>query len=68
MLVVGHDMLNLSEEPAVHRIRRSLRARDVVGDIGSVLTIERAERVHRPVSTSEGEATAIDVLVRAHRS
>jgi len=69
MLVVGHDMLNLSEgtggpqNPAV-----LYGPEDVVGDIGSVLTIERAERVRRPVSTSEGEATAIDVLVRAHRS
>lgn len=69
MLVVGHDMLNLSEgtggpqNPAV-----LYGPEDVVGDIGSVLTIERAERVRRPVSTSEGEATAIDVLVHAHRS
>ena len=69
MLVVGHDMLNLSEgtggpqNPAV-----LYGPEDVVGDIGSVLTIERAERIRRPVSTSEGEATAIDVLVRAHRS
>jgi 2-polyprenyl-3-methyl-5-hydroxy-6-metoxy-1,4-benzoquinol methylase len=69
MLVVGHDTLNLSkgtggpQDPAV-----LYGPEDVVGDIGSVLTIERAERVHRPVSTSEGEATAIDVLVRAHRS
>ncbi len=69
MLVVAHDLMNLSEgvggpqDPAV-----LYGPDDVVGDIGAVLGIERAERVRRPVSTSEGEATAIDVLVRGRRS
>lgn len=68
LLVVAHDLLNLSEgvggpqDPAV-----LYGPDDVVGDIGPVLTIERAEHVRRPVSTPEGEATAIDVLVRARR-
>ncbi len=69
MLVVGHDMLNLTEGTGGPQNAAVLYGpEDVVGDIGSVLAIERAERVHRPVSGSEGEAMAIDVLVRAHRS
>lgn len=68
MLVVAHDLTNLTEgfggpqDPAV-----LYGPDDVVGDIGCVLTIERAERVRRPVTTPEGDAVAIDVLVRAHR-
>ena len=68
MLVVGHDLVNLSEgfggpqDPAV-----LYGPDDVVGDIGSVLSIERAERVRRPVTTPEGGAEAVDVLVRACR-
>ncbi len=61
MLVVAHDLLNLAEgvggpqEPTV-----LYTPEDVVGDLAG-LTIERAERVRRPV----GEAEAIDALVRA---
>ena len=68
MLVVGHDLSNLSQgyggpqNPAV-----LYGLEHVVGDLGATLKIERAERVRRPVSTPEGEATAIDVLVRARR-
>ena len=68
MLVVAHDLSNLSEgyggpqDPAV-----LYGPDDVLGDIEAVLTIERAERVRRPVTTPEGEAEAIDVLVRARR-
>ena len=68
LLVVAHDLLNLSEgfggpqDPAV-----LYGPDDVVSDIGSVLTIDRAEHVPRSVSTPEGVATAIDVLVRARR-
>ena len=32
------------------------------------LLVERAERVVRPVETDEGEAQAIDTLVRARRA
>ena len=68
LLVVAHDLLNLSEgvggpqDPAV-----LYGPDDVVGDIRSVLTIEKAERVGRPVSTSERDVIAIDLLVRAGR-
>ena len=68
LLVVAHDLLNLSEgfggpqDPAV-----LYGPDDVLGDVGSLLMIERAGRVRRPVTTPEGEAIAIDVLVRARR-
>jgi SAM-dependent methyltransferase len=61
VLVVAHDLLNLSEgvggpqEPEV-----LYTPDDIVGDL-SGLVIERAERIVRPV----GEAEAIDALVRA---
>lgn len=67
MLVVGHDLLNLTEghggpgDPAV-----LMTPEAVAGDLGG-LVIDRAERVLRPVSTAEGEALAVDTLVRAMR-
>ena len=65
LLVVAHDLLNLTEghggpkEPAV-----LYTPDDVVGDVPG-LDVERAERVRRPVAVDGGEAVAIDVLVRA---
>jgi SAM-dependent methyltransferase len=64
-LLVGHDLLNLTEghggpsEPAV-----LYTADDVVAGVPG-LAIERAERVLRPVEGAE--RPAIDVLVRARR-
>jgi SAM-dependent methyltransferase len=68
MLVVGHDRANLAggyggpQDPAV-----LYGPGDVADDLGGILEIERAEQVRRPVTTPEGEAVAIDVLVRGHR-
>jgi len=72
LLIVGHDLLNLTEgaggpqNPAVlytpEDVRRDLAAAGVVD-----LVIDRAERVHRPVDTDTGTTTAIDCLVRSHR-
>lgn len=68
MLVVGHDLSNLTEGHGGPQNPLVLYGPDdVVGDVDGILAIERAERVHRSVSTPEGEATAIDVLVRARR-
>jgi hypothetical protein len=68
MLVVGHDLLNLSEGYGGPQNPAILYGPDeVVGDLDGILEIERAERVHRSLSTVEGEATAIDVLVRGRR-
>jgi SAM-dependent methyltransferase len=68
MLVVGQDLSNLSggwggpQDPAL-----LYELDEVAGELAEVLRIERAERAHRPVVTPEGEATAIDTLVRAVR-
>ncbi|MFZ0059617.1 MAG: class I SAM-dependent methyltransferase [Acidimicrobiales bacterium] len=68
MLVVGHDASNLAEghggpqDPAV-----LYGPEDLTEDLGGILEIERAERVQRVVSTADGEAVAIDVLVRGRR-
>ncbi len=68
-LLVAHDSSNLRhgyggpQTPAV-----LYTASDVVADIdGRGLQIERAERVERPVQTSDGDRVALDALVRARR-
>ena len=74
-LLVGHDLLNLTEghggpqDPTV-----LTTAEGVVDDLaaaslelGVELVTERSERVDRVVTTDDGEATAIDTLVRARR-
>ena len=69
LLVVGHDLANLTDgtggpqDPGV-----LLTPDDVVADLaGTGLRIERAERVQRTVTTDDGPRIAIDSLVRAHR-
>jgi SAM-dependent methyltransferase len=69
LVVVGHDSTNLTEgiggprDPAV-----LFTPADVVADLdGTGLTIRRAETVRRPVTTDDGERTALDALVRAER-
>lgn len=65
--VVGHDLANLSEgtggpqDPDVLYTPEAVRA-ELTG-----LRIERAERVHRTVTSDTGPATAVDTLVRAVR-
>jgi SAM-dependent methyltransferase len=67
LLVVGHDLLNLSQgyggpqNPEVLFTPSDIE-RDVPG-----LSIERAERVLRPVTVDGREVTAIDALVRAKK-
>lgn len=68
LLVVGHDLENLNggyggpKDPLV-----LLTPEAVAGELPG-LVVERAERVVRPVETDEGEAQAIDTLVRARRA
>ncbi len=68
ILVIGHDVENLTsgargpKDPAV-----LLTPDAVAGDLPG-LRVERAERVRRSVSTDDGEVTAIDTLVRASRA
>ncbi len=72
LLIVGHDLVNLTEgtggpqDPAV-----LYTPDDVCGALHTSgvtdLVIERAEQVRRPVDTEAGTVAAIDCLVRAHR-
>ena len=67
LLVVGHDVINLTEgtggppDPAVLYTPESI-TRSLGG-----LTVVRAERVRRPVATADGHREAVDTLVRAIR-
>ncbi len=67
LLVVGHDLTNLThgyggpQDPAI-----IFSPDDVAADVAE-LSIERAERVERVVPTDDGERRAIDALVRAVR-
>ena len=68
LLVVGHDLRNLDEGYGGPRDPRVLfTPGEVAGELPG-LEIERAERVLRPVQTEDGEAQAIDALVRARRT
>ena len=66
LLVVGHDLLNLTEgvggpkDPAV-----LFTPQDVLAVACDGLVVEKAERVTRPVETEAGTRFAIDALVRA---
>ncbi len=67
LLVVGHDLLNLTEgwggptQPDV-----LFTPDDVVAEIGD-LRVEQARRVRRPVEDTGAAREAIDALVRARR-
>ena len=71
--MVAHDSANLTEgiggpqDPAV-----LFTASDVLDDLagldGVSFSVERAERVRRPVATEDGGADALDVLVRVRRT
>lgn len=67
LLVVGHDLLNLTEgwggptQPDV-----LFTPDDVVAEIGD-LRVEQARRVRRPVEDAGAAHEAIDALVRARR-
>ncbi|MFN8036816.1 MAG: class I SAM-dependent methyltransferase [Acidimicrobiia bacterium] len=71
LLVVGHDLANLSEgvggpqDPSV-----LYTAGDLVDDLersGVALAVERSEELRRPVETDAGTREAIDCFVRARR-
>jgi SAM-dependent methyltransferase len=69
LVVLGHDTTNLTDghggpqDPSV-----LYTPDDVVADLDDTgLVVTRAERVHRTVSTADGERTAIDGLVVARR-
>jgi SAM-dependent methyltransferase len=67
LLVLGHDLLNLTEgwggptQPDV-----LFTPDDVIAEIGD-LRVEKAERVRRPVTELGAAREAVDALVRARR-
>jgi SAM-dependent methyltransferase len=68
LLVVGHDLQNLNGGHGGPKDPRVLfTPEDVAAELPG-LEVEKAERVLRPVETEDGEAQAIDALVRARRA
>jgi len=67
LLLVGHDLQNLNGGYGGPKDPRVLFTPDEVALELPGLQIEKAERVLRPVETEDGEAQAIDALVRARR-
>ena len=68
LLVVGHDVTNLSDGTGGPRNAEILYTPEAIGAALSDLRITRAERVRRPVTTDHGTVEAIDTLVVAHRA
>ena len=67
LFVLGHDTTNLEHGHGGPKDSTVLfTPEDVVAELGD-LVVERAEKVRRTVALDDGEATAIDALVRAHR-
>jgi hypothetical protein len=67
LLVVGHDLLNLTEGAGGPTQAEVLfTPDDVVAEIGD-LAIEKSRRVRRAVDGSGASRDAIDALVRARR-
>jgi SAM-dependent methyltransferase len=67
LLLVAHDLENLARGHGGPKSPAVLSTPESVVAALEGLTIARAERVRRPVSTDEGEVDAIDTLVRASR-
>lgn len=67
LLVVGHDLSNLSEGYGGPRNPEVLFTPEDLAPELPGLVIERAERVRRPIPADGGEVEAIDALVRATR-
>lgn len=69
LIVLGHDTNNLTDGHGGPQDAAVLYTPDdVVADLeGTGLTVTKAERVDRTVSTPDGDRTAIDALVVARR-
>ncbi|MCZ7529260.1 MAG: class I SAM-dependent methyltransferase [Acidimicrobiia bacterium] len=68
ILVIGHDVENLTSGARGPKDPAVLLTPDAVAGELPGLRVERAERVRRSVPTDDGEVTAIDTLVRATRA
>jgi SAM-dependent methyltransferase len=67
MVVIGHDLTNLTEGVGGPQLPEVLYTPQSIATALSGLSVLRAERVHRPVLTGDGERQAVDTLVRAVR-
>ncbi|MCL4434355.1 MAG: class I SAM-dependent methyltransferase [Actinobacteria bacterium] len=67
ILVIGHDLTNLTDGYGGPPFPEVLFTPEQIAEDFQELVIEKAERAKRTVSTDEGERTAIDTLVRVHR-
>lgn len=69
LIVLGHDTTNLADGHGGPQDADVLYTPDdVVSDLeGTGLTVTKAERVNRTVTTPDGDRTAIDALVVARR-
>jgi SAM-dependent methyltransferase len=67
LLVIGHDLINLTEGVGGPQSPDVLYTPETITAALPGLRILRAERVHRAVERDGGTATAIDTLVRAER-
>lgn len=69
LVVLGHDTTNLTHGHGGPQDAAVLfTPDDVVSDLEATgLTVIKAERVHRTVTTPDGDRTAIDALVTARR-
>ena len=68
LLLVGHDLANLTEGVGGPRYPEVLYTPETITAELTGLRIVRAERVRRTVQRPDGPATAIDTLVRAERA
>ncbi len=68
LLVVGHDLTNLTDGYGGPQDPSVLYGPNEVVAALPELTFVKAERVRRPVTTEHGSVDGIDVLVRAHAS
>jgi SAM-dependent methyltransferase len=67
LLVVGHDLANLTEGTGGPSSPDVLYTPEAITAALPGLRIRRAERVRRTVERDGGQATAVDTLVRAER-
>jgi SAM-dependent methyltransferase len=67
LLVVGHDLANLAEGVGGPRDPAVLYTPEAVAAELNGLTVNRAERVRRPVETDAGTSEAVDTLALATR-
>ncbi len=67
MIVIGHDLTNLTDGYGGPPFPDVLFTPERIAQDLDQLVVEKAERAKRTIKTDDGEKTAIDTLVRAHK-